>query len=1074
VRRTAGDLQTHLKKSGESAGKGWSEGFTKSTPKIEQAMKKVADATGKVRVEQAKYNEVLKDGDKASAKTIQQFERLSKAQRDHAAAVKSTAAEVRKANVDIGDSSRAAGMGLMELGGTLGALGRVAGPAGIAALVPALGALGGVAAAAAGSVALLPGAIGSAAAAFGTLKLATMGLDDAFKNMGDPEKFAESLKSLAPSAQQAILSIQQMMPALKGLQQATQNALFANMGPQLNQFVNTLLPTVQTLTTGIATGMNQMLSGVMNQLTTPETMATLQTIVGDITKAFQNLAPAAAPFTKALTDIIAVGASFLPDIAKGAADAAQSFSQFISEARQSGQLQEWLATGLDILKQMGPMALDLAKAFLSLAPIGERVMPLIAQSMKFIADIMPGIASVTASISPLFMTWENGIRLAATALGAMMPILRTVGGAVKAVMGGVAFLMGPEAKAQADLAGAQMDAAFGGTNTGYAGGTGSFAGSPTAGIPGVPAGGWQAPPSGIDAFGMPPKVYNNWSNTDPSAAGISSTSLPDAPAVPYAGIPALQPGLQPTAALHSAQTSVADAQTNLAEKEARVNQLRADNNATANDILNAENDAAKARREKQEADMRFAEAQKSAFQSQTKQFDQMSNSMGEIGAALDQDLGISDGLSGMADNLVRFLANLAAAPLVGQLSAIANANPNEGSGMMGMLAANGAFGSQYTPGAIAAQGSGSYSSSAMGPAALQPGAGFGGNVDSAIALAQSANGKPYTYGGSDLVNGLADCSGAISDLYEVITTGQSNSGRSFTTESDFGALGFKPGYMPGALNIGVHNGGGGKNSHMASTLPNGVNFESGGGGIQYGGGAAGALDPQFENRYHLPVGAASPSLGWAGPTGVPAGITGGAGESPVWGASPGMPIGTGAGVAAPGIGVGVGSAAGQPLGGQSYPAGPAGGGIGLNGMAMDGLMAATSGLDMLAPGTSAAAKIGIQLANRTAKYAGQVAGIGVSGLLDTITPAGDNPKASIGNSWFGKLAGGIAGASAALPNMAGGKPPSAPGQNGQAQPQQGGPVNQSVTVNNNHATEDMAGNQAARELGAMYSPAGRQ
>ncbi|QRZ05887.1 hypothetical protein [Mycolicibacterium austroafricanum] len=143
---------------------------------------------------------------------------------------------------------------------------------------------------------------------------------------------------------------------------------------------------------------------------------------------------------------------------------------------------------------------------------------------------------------------------------------------------------------------------------------------------------------------------------------------------------------------------------------------------------------------------------------------------------------------------------------------------------------------------------------------------------------------------------------------------------------------------------------------------------------------------------------------------------------------------------------------------------------------MDAAMMGTSALDMMAPGAGAAAKVGIQLANRTIKYAGQVAGIGASGLLETFSPAGDNPKASIGNSWLGKALGGIASAAPVLPNMAGGKKPDAIGggdaQGGQGQ--NGNTINNTVNLTNNRATEDMAGNQAVREMGAMYAPSGTQ
>lgn len=143
---------------------------------------------------------------------------------------------------------------------------------------------------------------------------------------------------------------------------------------------------------------------------------------------------------------------------------------------------------------------------------------------------------------------------------------------------------------------------------------------------------------------------------------------------------------------------------------------------------------------------------------------------------------------------------------------------------------------------------------------MPPNVPTGGSLGDMYALAQSASGRTAYGAASDLVHGLADCSGSISDLYEVLTKGVSSPERMFTTanfgsDADAAKLGFLPGYAPGALNIGVTPYG--PNAHMAATLPNGVNFEGGGaigGGAQYGGNAAGALDPQFQKHYYLAVG----------------------------------------------------------------------------------------------------------------------------------------------------------------------------------------------------------------------------
>ncbi|QQM15112.1 tape measure protein [Gordonia phage TinaLin] len=135
-----------------------------------------------------------------------------------------------------------------------------------------------------------------------------------------------------------------------------------------------------------------------------------------------------------------------------------------------------------------------------------------------------------------------------------------------------------------------------------------------------------------------------------------------------------------------------------------------------------------------------------------------------------------------------------------------------------------------------------------------PGYADGGLVSASdlVEFAKGVEGKPYDWGG---VN-WGDCSGAVSALANY-ATGRDPFGSRFATASEgdeLAARGFKPGLGPaGSLNIGWLNGGPG-GGHTSATLPNGVNFEMGGarGDGQYGGGAAGADDPQYTDHMHLP------------------------------------------------------------------------------------------------------------------------------------------------------------------------------------------------------------------------------
>lgn len=665
---------------------------------------------------------------------------------------------------------------------------------------------------------------------------------------------------------------------------------------------------------------------------------------------------------------------------------------------------------------------------------------------------------------------------------------------------------------------------------------------------------WGIDPPAAAGPTPPPGGWPAWSGD----SGSSSTSLPDAPVLPiqYTDTTGMSPEMQ------SAQNRADEARHNVAEKEARVNQLEASNVATADEIQKARNDLAKAQQDNDEAQKRLQETQLKTYQKGTKELNGMASSFSEIGAQLDKDLGISNGLvAGLADNFVRFIATLAAAPLLGPLSAISQARGDEGSGLMGILASTGALGDRFMPDQPTA--------SSMGPSALQPtslsnipqskfsDAGLlpataklndivaamfpqitdiggyrqdphpdhpsGRALDIMIPGGTTRGGaNPQGKALGDQIwsfltsNGLIDPNGSLwqtdtggdhyNHIHARIAEGMENALPGIVQPPGAATTSMSPSGFPIPLPVTIVGGLGGLSdvaSNVASAVSStGRNWDalaqaeaSGNWAMNSGNGYYGGLQfdqptwdasklPGMPGRADLAtreqqIAAAENAIAQRGgntsslwPQNY--GLLG----SPMTAAAPGAPLpalgsvpGSGGPLGLPGVGMP--QSFNPGLNSQAYPAGPSGGGIGLGGMALDGIMAATSGLDMMAPGAGAAAKIGIQLANRTAKYLGQVAGIGVSGLLETFTPAGSNPKASIGNSWFGKIMGGLAGASPALPNMAGGKAPEMPGGDAKNGAQAAGnQINNTVNQTNNYPTSDVATGSAVREMGAMYAPSG--
>ena len=603
-----------------------------------------------------------------------------------------------------------------------------------------------------------------------------------------------------------------------------------------------------------------------------------------------------------------------------------------------------------------------------------------------------------------------------------------------------------------------------------------------------------------------------------------------------------RPGV--TAEQYGKEQAVLETVHSRQQAEARLAQVQADSTSSADDLVRANNDLLKARQAENEAVLRLNDSSSRA-----------ADQLGDIGVKLDQDFGLSRGLPGLAENLTRFLANLAFAPAMGamrgaQAGAGYPGGEGSGSGVAGIIGSmmlgpgtprggkggaqdGGAqfpFGGQpggAFPGGYPTSPSGlpmTYPGGSPYPASGQPNAAESGYRGDAALLSSVPRGGHYDAAG-DLAKGLADCTSGIEDLVNMMD-GRPTAGRSMATGNAAEWLtsrGFMPGSAPGAFNVGYNS------HHMEGTLPGGTNVNYGSdSSVASGGtrGAVGAFDPSFTSHYYRPVGSYAEG---GGTDTVPAMLTPGehvlttqdvnamGGQQGVYqfraglqnpGGGPG-----GARPSTPGVGpTAVGGVA--PPTGQGPGFGITGGGlIGLAeslpstaiSMAITGAMAAAYtggavtdyGIQGFEGGgsvagsvagsvISAAINIGMEEANRAIGFAGQAAGIGVSGLMETFLPAGGSELAQ--NNWVTRILGGIVGARPVLPNLSGKAasaqqqpgspltpeqvaaqvlPPTRAEHTGTAYPP--GPTN-GVYINNYSVTqdEDQAGRRIAEHTMAAY------
>ncbi|MCP3799739.1 hypothetical protein NLX83_10765 [Allokutzneria sp. A3M-2-11 16] len=357
-------------------------------------------------------------------------------------------------------------------------LGVMAGAASLAG--SGLSALAGGAATASGSLLLLPAAITAGAAAMVTLKVGMSGFGEAMSSMDDPKKFAESLKKLAPSARETAVAVRGLSPAWREVQRSVQQELFAEMGSVVRQLGGSYLPILREGMTGVASSFGVAAGSAAGFLREAQTMNDTRTIFASTETVVADLANATGPLLSVFRDVAAVGAEMLPGLSAGAGDAAQRFADFISTARQTGQLAEWISNGMsavgDLARLLGNVGGIIAAVFSAAQGSGVSTLSVLVQAtgaardflrsaegMHALSQIFGGIAAAGSGLRPVLFelgqAFTNSIAPAVAEIGPVIgeavASLARAGGPLGQVLAAVAPLAAFLARVLAEqLAGA--------------------------------------------------------------------------------------------------------------------------------------------------------------------------------------------------------------------------------------------------------------------------------------------------------------------------------------------------------------------------------------------------------------------------------------------------------------------------------------------------------------------------------------------------------------------------------------------------------------------------------------------
>jgi len=284
----------------------------------------------------------------------------------------------RTARVKV-DVDRGLGDSIVKVAALGRALSLLALPAAAVAVAPTLVALGSAAVTAAGAVGVLPGALLGAVGAFATFKVGLSGVGDALKELDKAQaaaggtakqqeaankKLAESLKNLAPAARDFVVEIKKISPAWNSVRLDVQQRLFAGLGAEMGKLSSAYLPTVRSGLGGLATELNSLAKDFVGFATAPRTIQNVDGIFRNITASLQAARPAVTNFAAAFLDIGVVGSQLLPELAGELTDASARFRTFIDQARRSGELKTWIQDGIDTIKTLGSITVNVGATLL--------------------------------------------------------------------------------------------------------------------------------------------------------------------------------------------------------------------------------------------------------------------------------------------------------------------------------------------------------------------------------------------------------------------------------------------------------------------------------------------------------------------------------------------------------------------------------------------------------------------------------------------------------------------------------------------------------------------------------------
>lgn len=259
------------------------------------------------------------------------------------------------------------------------------------------------------------------------------------------EKFADALARLSPNAQAFVLAARDLQPSFEALRKSVQDSLFANLGEQLRQTAEVVLPQLETAMGGVASELNAAAVNAFEFLRSEEGLRGMNAAFASGANLIRGMRSGTGELTQGLVDLTATAAPRMEEMGRAIAAIGEGIGRAYSRLAETGALDELFGNFSNVLTSLGPFLEGLIVAF---GTMGNEVLPALVPFFVTLGDVLEQMAPALGEFGAIFLNSLTSIlpslgQLISALAEGLQPVLPVISYLIKTLADAITPLIEP-------------------------------------------------------------------------------------------------------------------------------------------------------------------------------------------------------------------------------------------------------------------------------------------------------------------------------------------------------------------------------------------------------------------------------------------------------------------------------------------------------------------------------------------------------------------------------------------------------------------------------------------------------